>query len=249
MTSGKPERCRLALSFHPGRALIAAMAVIGGVSLYGCGDGGSDEVADSATPPPSAVTPPPSAQTSVPTSAANRAPTIFGRPPGSITGGTSYTFLPTASDADGDPLTFAIVGRPAWAMFDSSTGRLSGTPTQNDVGTSSPVAISVSDGEATVALGAFTINVVGTATGSASLVWVPPTENEDGTPLLDLAGYKLYWGTEEGSYPNSVTLMNPGITRYVVEDLTPAEWHFVMTAVNSRGIESELSNLTIEEVL
>jgi hypothetical protein len=146
-------------------------------------------------------------------------------------------------------LTFAIAGRPAWATFNASTGRLSGRPTLNDVGTSPRVAISVTDGEATAALVSFTINVVGTATGSASLVWVPPTENEDGTPLLDLAGYKVYWGTAESSYPNSVTLMNPGITRYVVEELTPAEWHFVMTSVNSRGIESEYSNVAIEEVL
>ena len=145
---------------------------------------------------------------------------------------------------------FAISGKPAWATFDLSTGRLSGKPTHNDVGgTSSPVAISVTDGEATAALVSFRIKVVGTAPGTASLVWMPPTENEDGTPLLDLAGYKLYWGsTNDGSYPNSVTLMNPGITRYVVEDLTPAEWHFVMTSINSRGIESEYSNLAIEEV-
>jgi hypothetical protein len=200
-----------------------------GLYLYGCGDGGSEEPAAPA--------------------AANTAPNISGTPPRSVVGNTSYAFLPMASDADGDSLVFAVSGRPAWAAFDASTGRLSGTPTQNDVGMSSPVAITVTDGEATAALASFTIQVVGTATGSASLVWMPPTENEDGTPLLDLAGYKLYWGTAEGSYSNSVTLMNPGITRYVVEDLTPAEWHFVLTAVNARGIESYHSNPEVEEVL
>jgi hypothetical protein len=218
--------------------LLAAIAAIVGAALGGCGDGGSDAAAASS---PAPATPQPSVS--------NRMPTISGTPLRLITGGTSYAFLPTASDADGDALKFAVGGRPAWAAFDPLTGRLSGTPTENDVGMSALVAISVTDGKATVALASFTIEVVGTATGSASLIWAPPTENEDGTPLLDLAGYKLYWGTAEGSYPNSVTLMNPGITRYVVEDLTPAEWHFVMTAVNSRGIESDHSNLTIERVL
>ena len=48
--------------------------------------------------------------------------------------------------------------------------------------------------------------------GSATLSWAAPTKNEDGTALTDLAGYKLYWGTTPGSYPNSVTINNPGRT-------------------------------------
>jgi hypothetical protein len=240
MTSGKPERHRLAFHFQPRAALVAVIATVG-LSLAACGDGGSDSAAAAA---PGAAAPAGPAA-----SVANRAPTISGTPAASVTGGTSYAFMPTGRDADGDVLTFAITGRPAWARFEASTGRLTGTPTQNDVGSSTPIAISVTDGEATVALATFTIQVVGTASGSASLSWVPPTENEDGTALLDLAGYKLYWGTQEGSYANSVTVMNPGITRYVVEDLTPATWHFVMTALNSHGIESEYSNLATQEVL
>ncbi len=34
-------------------------------------------------------------------------------------------------------------------------------------------------------------------------------------------------------------LNNPGLTRYVVENLTPARWHFEMTSVNSDGVESQ----------
>ena len=33
MTSGKSERCRLARSFHPGRALLATIAAMVGLSL------------------------------------------------------------------------------------------------------------------------------------------------------------------------------------------------------------------------
>jgi hypothetical protein len=275
MTTRHPQRRRV-LNRPASRALLAALVATFAVSIYGCGDGGSDASAEasaatSAASPsldaaaaeeswlPAAEDSPwpsmapdesPSAEASVESgqSAANRAPKIFGAPQRSVKGGTSYEFRPTASDADGDALAFAIAGRPEWASFDRSTGRLKGKPTQNDVGATRPISISVTDGEATTALASFTIEVVGTATGSVSLVWAPPTENEDGTPLRDLAGYKLYWGTAEGSYPNSATLMNPGITRYVVEELTPAEWHFVITALNSRGDESERSNAAIEEV-
>ena len=86
-------------------------------------------------------------------------------------------FAPTASDANGYPLTFTITGKPSWATFDASSGRLSGTPSGADVGTYSNIRIAVSDGSASTNLAAFAIQVVGTATGSATLTWQPPTGN------------------------------------------------------------------------
>ena len=81
------------------------------------------------------------------------------------------------------------------------------------------------------------------ATGSATLSWTPPTTNTDGSPLGDLAGYKVYWGTSQGNYTNSIAVTNAGITSYVVEQLTPATWYFVTTAINSNGVESDYSNV------
>ena len=62
-------------------------------------------------------------------------------------------------DPDSDTLGFTIQNRPAWASFDTATGRLSGTPTAANVGTFSNIVISVSDGKATASLAAFTITV------------------------------------------------------------------------------------------
>jgi len=78
--------------------------------------------------------------------------------------------------------------------------------------------------------------------GSATLNWQPPTQNEDGTPLNDLAGYNIYWGTTPGTYPNSVRIDNPGLTTYVVENLAPGTYEFVSTAFNLAGTESRYSN-------
>src|SRR5687767_5083120 len=75
--------------------------------------------------------------------------------------------------------------------------------------------------------------------GSVTLTWHPPTENIDGSPLSDLSGYRVYWGTLEGDYPHSATLDNPGLASYVVEQLAPAQWFFVMTALTTAGAESE----------
>ena len=86
------------------------------------------------------------------------------------------------------------------------------------------------------------------ALGSATLSWTPPTTNTDGSPLTNLAGYKVYWGTSQGNYSNSVTLNNAGLSMYVVENLTPGTWFFVATAFNSAGTESSFSSVASKTI-
>jgi hypothetical protein len=179
----------------------------------------------------------------------NAAPTISGSPGGSVMEGASYSFAPNANDPDGDALSFEISGLPRWASFDRSSGRLYGTPQPGDAGTYSNIVISVSDIEgASDALPAFAITVQQMSTGSATLSWTPPTENDDGTPLTDLAGYRIYWTLQSGSLSDSISLDNPGITTYVVDNLPSGIYEFQMTAVNSAGIESDRSNPAIKTV-
>jgi len=78
--------------------------------------------------------------------------------------------------------------------------------------------------------------------GSATLSWTPPTQNEDGTPITDLAGYWIYYGTVSGNYPNSIQIADPTISTYVVDSLAAGNWFFVATAYNTAGIESAYSN-------
>jgi hypothetical protein len=172
----------------------------------------------------------------------NQAPTISGSPPASAMQDSQYAFTPAVSDPDGDTLTFTIVGKPDWATFNSATGALMGTPAPEDLGIYPNIVISVSDGQASSTLSAFSLEVVATSTGSATLSWTAPTENADGSPLTDLAGYKIYWGTSPGNYTESATINNPGITTFMVEQLTPRIWYFAATAFNSLDEESQYSN-------
>ncbi len=173
--------------------------------------------------------------------ATNTPPTIMGDPPTELNAGSSYSFTPEADDADGDALTFAVVNRPSWANFNASNGALTGTPGTGDVGVYSNVRISVSDGTDTASM-EFTITVNAVSLGSVELTWTPPTQNEDGSQLLDLAGYRIYWGTSSGNYTDSVTIDNPGLTSFLVENLAPGTYEFVATSFNNRGTESEYSN-------
>lgn len=178
----------------------------------------------------------------------NSPPTISGAPGNAAMIGNSYSFTPTASDPDGDSLTFTIENRPSWATFDAGNGTLAGIPTMGDEGTYSNIVVSVSDGQARVSLPAFTLNVSQSATGSATLSWTPPTENMDGTALTDLAGYKIYYGLSQGNYPNVVQIDNPGISTFVVENLGPNTYFFVTTAFNTNGLESNYSNVTSKTI-
>ncbi len=173
--------------------------------------------------------------------ASNQVPRISGSPATSIVQNMNYAFRPSASDPDGDPLAFRIAHKPGWAAFDRRTGRLSGTPRAGNVGAYSNIRISVSDGRSTAWLPAFTISVTQSGSGSVTLSWLPPTENDNGTVLRDLAGYRIYAGRRADALNQVIALNNPGLTRYVVEDLPPARWYFAMTSVNFRGRESRRS--------
>ena len=177
---------------------------------------------------------------SVPTG--NNAPTISGNPITAIDIGSAFSFTPTASDPDGDELTFSINNQPSWADFDKNTGKLSGQPALGSVGTYASIEISVSDGKARSALPKFAISVDQVGTISTTLNWTPPTQNEDGSALMDLAGYKIYWGTTPGQYTHSVKIENAGMSSYVVENLTPGTYEFAATSFNEAGVESAYSN-------
>lgn len=174
--------------------------------------------------------------------AANRTPLISGLAEDAVVMRERYEFVPNSADLDGDSLTFSVRNAPVWADFDATTGMLSGTPGPADIGRYENIVISVSDGELTASLAPFYIDVFATATGSATLSWESPTLRRDKTPLNDLAGFRVYWGKAEDSYAHSVQIDNPGVTTYVIDGLTPDLWYFAMTALDSSGVESGVSN-------
>ena len=175
----------------------------------------------------------------------NNPPSISGTPPTTVIHGRRYSFVPSATDPDGDNLSFSISNRPGWTSFSNSTGEMSGTPSLADVGRYSNINITVSDGEETASLGRFDIDVTQNADGTIEVTIPAPTQNVDGTALTDLAGYNLYYGPAEGDYPNQVRINNPGISTYVIENLVHGQYYIVATALNSQGVESDYSNYIV----
>ncbi|MBT4945810.1 MAG: tandem-95 repeat protein, partial [Candidatus Marinimicrobia bacterium] len=73
----------------------------------------------------------------------NDAPTISGDPAAIANLNEFYQFTPQISDDDGDLLTIRIENLPQWASFNEKTGAITGTPTQQDLGSYSDIRISV----------------------------------------------------------------------------------------------------------
>lgn len=77
--------------------------------------------------------------------------------------------------------------------------------------------------------------------GSATLSWYPPLANEDGTPLIELAGYKIYYGTASQNYSDSIDVGN--VTTFTIPNLSEGvTYYFAVTAYNTSQKESKYSN-------
>ena len=185
-------------------------------------------------------------------STANSPPVISGTPPSTATVGVAYSWTPVVSDPNNDPLTLTLSGQPAWAAFDSKTGRISGTPSASYAGTTSTSALTVSDGKSTTRL-QFTIAVGSTGggggtVGAVTLNWTPPTRNTDGSTLTNLAGYRVVYGKSSSALTSTVQISNPGIASYVVDNLASGTWYFGVKAYTSTGTESALTNIASKTI-
>ena len=170
-------------------------------------------------------------------------PVITGSPAVSAQAGQPYSFRASATDPDGNPLEFSIQNQPGWATFDTSTGTLYGTPAETDVGNHTSILISASDGTSTSSLPAFTITVALPVTRTATLNWTPPTQNIDGSPITNLAGYKVMYGSSPGQYSQALSVPVATMTSVAIEALEAGRtWYFTVKAVNTSGVESDFSN-------
>jgi hypothetical protein len=236
------------------------MAVAMFLAACGSGGNGAPAIAEVAPMVPVAVQPSPVPATptratpapspgAVSGSQGNAAPTISGEPATAVVVGETYSFQPAAADANGDRLSFEVTNLPRWASFNPATGNLLGTPASADVGSYSDIGIVVTDGASRHSLKAFTIAVNQIAQGSATLSWLPPTENSDGSQLADLFGYQIHYGRDAANLVQKITVNNASLSRYLVANLSPGKWYFGVMTLNSKGVQSALSALASKTIL
>ena len=79
--------------------------------------------------------------------------------------------------------------------------------------------------------------------GTVTLSWIAPTGNTNGTPLTDLAGYHIHYGTSQDNLTKVIDLAGTGTTEYEVAGLAPGTYYFAVTAYTAMGTESAESDI------
>jgi hypothetical protein len=164
------------------------------------------------------------------------------QPASTVAVGQAYSFQPVSVGAN---VTFTARNLPAWLTLNAATGRLTGTPQASDVASYSGITLTASDGST---FGPFSITVVTAGSGRATLSWMPPTANTDGSALTNLSGYVIAYGSSPDDLPMTITIDNPSVTTYVVDSLTSGTWHFAVQAVNASGVRSNNSSLASKTI-
>ncbi|SFD15889.1 Ig-like domain-containing protein [Pseudoalteromonas denitrificans] len=144
----------------------------------------------------------------------NDAPVISGSPITKVNQDASYRFIPTASDVDGDNLTFSISNKPSWASFNVATGELTGTPNSDNLGSTNNIVITVSDGEKSTSLAAFSIEVI----------------NKNEAPITQTGVIEL--NEDESKSVN-----------FIASDINQDELTFIIVTQPSFGAVSQLNNI------
>jgi hypothetical protein len=242
----------MATQFRTTGFLITALLFAGCSGTQHAGTAPSDASVGAASAAGSTNSTTPAAPSSPSGSSSNPVAAIAlqGVPPVSATVGSDYSFQPTVTPSN-TVITFTATGLPAWLSFDTRTGALSGTPAAKDQGTTGHIIIAASNGSSNASMTPFTIQVKALnsspqsgTTGSVKLSWAAPTENTDGTPVTNLAGYHIYYGTSTDELTMSIDVVGATSTTYLVEGLLDGTYYFSVLAYNTEGADSGRSNIT-----
>jgi hypothetical protein len=189
------------------------------------------------TPSESATTAQTQAQAVDTAAPGNRPPTSSADDSAYARVGEPYRFQPQAADADGDRLTFSAENLPPWAHIDPASGAITGTPGDADVGEYEAITVAAADAAQRTRSAPFSITVVERVTVAATLEWEAPMVKGDGSPLDDLAGYRIVYGRSPDDLDHSVYVGDPAQTSYEFTDLPQGVWYFAVIALNANGLE------------
>ncbi len=177
----------------------------------------------------------------------NSAPNLTITAPGngvSFSTTQTITFTASASDSEDGDISSDIV----WS-----------SDLDGDLGTGSSLSVSLTAGVHTITAmvqdsGNLTdeesIDItVEVAEGVATVMWTAPLENTDNSVLTNLAGFKIYFGTDANNLDQSIDVNDATLTSWVIENLSiDTTYYFAVTAINDQGIESDFSDLASKHI-
>ena len=87
------------------------------------------------------------------------------------------------------------------------------------------------------------------STSNVTLSWTAPDQNTDGSPLTNLSGFKIYYGTSPAQLTSVITVKNAGLSTYVVDGLNVGQtYYFAVSATTSDGMESTQAGVVSDRI-
>jgi hypothetical protein len=84
--------------------------------------------------------------------------------------------------------------------------------------------------------------------GHATLSWLAPSTNTDGSALTNLAGFIIRYGTQPANLNRLITIAGVGISGYVIESLSSGMWYFTVSTYTTAGVESPPSVIVSQSI-
>ena len=88
------------------------------------------------------------------------------------------------------------------------------------------------------------------STEAINISWIAPVEREDGTAIsmAEIAGYRVYYGTTQGSYPNKVDVPGGNTMQVTLSGLVAGTYYIVVTTMDRDGRESAFSQVATRSI-
>jgi hypothetical protein len=142
---------------------------------------------------------------------------------------SAATNAATTTSATSDTTSSSSALTPTSTPTSSSASTSSSAPASSSASTSSSASnSSISSASQTV---------------RAALSWTAPTQNTDGSTLTNLAGFRIYYGTDATALDSMVQITGASTTSYVVGSLSSGTYFFAIKSYNITGTESDLSGV------
>lgn len=136
----------------------------------------------------------------------------------------------------------SIIAAPSHGSASLSNNQIVFTPANQYSGNDSiSYRVTDADGDTAVATIAISISCTQGCPADVTLSWSAPTTRADGSPLTNLAGYLVHYGTSHASYTHAVDVGGRNSLTHTLQSLPAGTYYFSVTAYDTNGNESSYS--------
>ena len=151
----------------------------------------------------------------------------------------------TVKSGAASTLTWSSTNATACTASGGWTGSLatSGARATSAVNATTTYTISCAGIGGTATQSAIVTVAASSNSGTAIVSWVAPTIDTDGTPVTNLSGYTIYYGTSQSDLTQSVVVSGTSTLSYEITGLASGTWYFGVAADAADGTESAMSSI------